>query len=59
MQEKIYYSVEDIARMLGVSEGKGYMFFGKMRLAGKGFLASTGKMPVEYFKVKWHEVMRI
>ena len=27
MNEKIYYSAEDIAKMLGVSIGKSYTFF--------------------------------
>ena len=40
MDEKIYYSAEDIAKMLGVSMGKSYKI--------------AGKIPVEYFKEKWY-----
>ena len=40
MNEKIYYSAEDIANMLGVSKGKSYKILREMNkeLANKGFL---------------------
>ena len=52
MNEKIYYSAEDIAKMLGVSMGKSYKILREMNkeLAGKGFLTIAGKIPVEYFE---------
>ena len=55
MNEKIYYSAEDIAKMLGVSMGKSYKILREMNkeLAGKGFLTIAGKIPVEYFREKW------
>ena len=45
MNEKIYYSAEDIAKMLGVSMGKSYKILREMNkeLAGKGFLIVTSK----------------
>ena len=48
MNEKIYYSAEDIAKMLGVSMGKSYKILREMNkeLAGKGFLTIAGKIPV-------------
>lgn len=48
MSEKIYYSAEDIAKMLGVSMGKSYKILREMNkgLAGKGFLTIAGKIPV-------------
>ena len=54
MDEKIYYSAEDIAKMLGVSMGKSYKILREMNkdLASKGVLAIAGKIPVEYFKEK-------
>lgn len=54
MNEKIYYSAEDIANMLGVSKGKSYKILREMNkeLANKGFLTIAGKIPVEYFKEK-------
>ena len=54
MNEKIYYSAEDIAKMLGVSMGKSYKILREMNkeLAGKGFLTIAGKIPVEYFREK-------
>ena len=56
MNEKIYYSAEDIAKMLGVSMGKSYKILREMNkeLAGKGFLTIAGKIPVEYFREKWY-----
>lgn len=52
MNEKIYYSAEDIAKMLGVNMGKSYKILREMNkeLAGKGFLTIAGKIPVEYFR---------
>lgn len=56
MNEKIYYSAEDIAKMLGVSLGKSYKILREMNkeLAGKVFLTIAGKIPVEYFREKWY-----
>ena len=61
MNEKIYYSAEDIAKMLGVSMGKSYKIdtlvidlIGEGGFAGKGFLTIAGKIPVEYFREKWY-----
>ena len=56
MNEKIYYSAEDIAKMLGVSMGKAYKILREMNkdLASKGFLTIAGKIPVKYFKEKWY-----
>lgn len=55
-EQKIYYSAEDIAKMLGVSMGKAYKILREMNkdLASKGFLTIAGKIPVEYFKEKWY-----
>jgi hypothetical protein len=52
--EKIYYSAEDIAKMLDVSTGKLYKIAREMNrdLAGKGFLTIAGKITVKYFKEK-------
>ena len=54
--EKIYYSAEDIAKMLGVNMGKSYKILREMNkeLAGKVFLTIAGKIPVEYFREKWY-----
>ena len=45
MNEKIYYSAEDIAKMLGVSMGKSYKILREMNkeLAEKASLQSQGK----------------
>lgn len=56
MNEKLYYSAEDIAGMLGVSTGKAYKILREMNkdLADRGFLTIAGKIPVEYFKERWY-----
>ena len=49
MNEKIYYSAEDIAKMLGVSMGKAYKILREMNkdLASKGFLTIAGQIGLE------------
>ena len=60
MNEKIYYSAEDIAKILGVSMGKAYKILREMNkdLASKRFLTIAGKIPVEYFKENGTEEQR-
>lgn len=56
MDEKIYYSAEEISKMLGVSLGMSYKLLREMNadLKAKGYLTIAGKIPVEYFKEKWY-----
>lgn len=56
MTEKIYYSAQEVAAMLGISRGKAYGIVREMNndLKEKGFLTIAGKIPVEYFKEKWY-----
>ena len=56
MNEKIYYSANEIATMLGISMGKAYKILREMNeeLSAKGFLTISGKVPVAYFKEKWY-----
>lgn len=56
MNEKIYYSAEDVAKMLGVSMRKSYKILREMNkeLAEKCFLTIAGKITVEYFREKWY-----
>ncbi|SHK84526.1 ICEBs1 excisionase [Hespellia stercorisuis] len=56
MSEKIYYSANEIATMLGISMGKAYKILREMNeeLSAKGFLTISGKVPVAYFKEKWY-----
>lgn len=56
MNEKIYYSAADIAKMLGISKGKSYKILREMNaeLSKNGFLTIAGKIPVAYFKEKWY-----
>ena len=43
MDEKIYYSAEDIAKMLGVSMGKAYKILREMNKEVKDFSQLPGK----------------
>lgn len=56
MNEKNYYSTEDIAKMLGVSMGKSYKIFREMNrdLEGRE-LTTIGKILMKYFKEKRYD----
>lgn len=56
MEEKIYYTANEIAEMLGVSQGKAYKILREMnaQLRNKGYLTIPGKIPTEYFREKWY-----
>lgn len=60
MKEKIYYSAEDIAKMLGVSMGKSYKILREMNkdLASKGFLTIAGQIGQEPKRNHKKEVLR-
>lgn len=61
MNEKIYYSANEIATMLGISMGKAYKILREMNeeLSAKGFLTISGKVPVAYFKEKWYGAEKV
>lgn len=55
-QNKIYYDVNDITEMLGVSKGFGYKIIRQMNsdLKSNGFLVIAGRVPVKYFQEKYY-----
>ena len=56
MNEKMYYTAQEIAAMLGISQGKAYKILREMndQLKSKGYLTILGKIPTEYFREKWY-----
>lgn len=60
MEEKMYYTAQEIAQMLGISQGKAYKILREMnaQLKNKGYLTIPGKIPTEYFREKWYGAER-
>lgn len=53
---KIYYSVEDVSEMLGISVGHSYRIIRSLNkeLKEKGFIVVAGKLPTKYFEEKYY-----
>ena len=49
--EKMFYKVEDVAAMLGVSKSKAYAIIRNLNkeLSEKGFVTISGKVSKQYF----------
>lgn len=60
MEERMYYTAQEIAAMLGISQGKAYKILREMntQLHAKGYLTIPGKIPSEYFREKWYGAER-
>lgn len=60
MEQKMYYTAQEIAQMLGISQGKAYKILREMnaQLKNKGYLTIPGKIPTEYFREKWYGAER-
>ena len=56
MVSKIYYSAEEISRMLGISKASAYNIIRKLNneLDAKGFIVINGKVSKRYFEEKWY-----
>lgn len=52
---KAFYGIEDVKRILGVSESKGYEYIRLMNqeLTQNGYLTVRGKVPVRYFNERF------
>lgn len=55
MYEKLYYTADEIAKMVGVGRTTSYAIVKEMNedLKKRGFLAIRGKVPKEYFDSKY------
>lgn len=55
-KNKIYYSAQELAELLGVSTGHAYKIIRKLNeeLAKEGFLTLSGKCPRKYFESRWY-----
>ena len=51
-EKKIFYNVDDVAKILGVKQGKAYEVIRKLNfeLDEKGYITIRGKIPVAYFR---------
>lgn len=60
MNERMFISAPEIAKLLGISRGKSYEIVRNMNkeLAEKGYLTIAGKLPTAYFKEKWYGAFR-
>ena len=54
--EKNYYNVNDVRRILGVSQSKAYEIIRSLNseLQKKGFIIIRGKVSPAYFNEKWY-----
>ena len=55
MNEKLYYTAEEIAQMIGVGRTTAYGIVKQMNeeLKSRGFLTVRGKVPKEFFDAKY------
>lgn len=60
-REKLYFSAQEVARMLGVSRGKAYDILRQMNaeLKKQGYLTIAGRIPVEYFNEKCYRGTKV
>lgn len=56
MIEKLYYTADEIAKMVGVGRTTSYKMVNQMNaeLLKQGFLVVKGKIPKEYFDAKYY-----
>lgn len=56
MIEKLYYTADEIAQMVGVGRTTSYKMVNQMNaeLLKQGFLVVKGKIPKEYFDAKYY-----
>lgn len=54
--EKIYFDANDIAQMLGTSQGFAYKLIRSLNkdLANMGYITVAGKVSAKYFKEKYY-----
>ena len=54
--KKIYYTVEEVSQLLGISVSTSYKIIRKLNkeLESKGFIVISGKLPIRYFEEKYY-----
>lgn len=54
--EKMFYTVEDVMRMLGISKSTAYREIKKLNdeLKKRGFITISGKVPKKFFREKYY-----
>lgn len=55
MSEKLYYTAEEISKMIGVGKTSAYAIVKKLNkeLSDKGYIVVNGKIPKKYFNEKY------
>lgn len=61
MSNKIYYTAEEIAGLLGVSRGHAYKLVKELnnQLADKGYIVIAGKVSKKYFEEKYYGLSQV
>ena len=54
--EKLYYTADDVAEMLGISKSSAYILIKKLNneLENAGYIVIHGKISRVYFSEKWY-----
>ena len=54
--KKIYYTAQEVAELLGISEGTSYRIIRSLNkeLSKQGFIVIAGKLPIKYFNEKYY-----
>lgn len=61
MSNRIYYTAEEIAGLLGVSRGHAYKLVKELnnQLADKGYIVVAGKVSKKYFDEKYYGLSQV
>ena len=56
MNNKVYYTAMEVAKMLGVSRAKGYKIVRELNeeLTKKGYIVIAGKIPKKFLEEKYY-----
>mgnify|MGYP001056867306 FL=1 len=56
MQDRLYFTAQEVQEMLGVSRAKAYKIVKEFNdeLASKGFIVTAGKIPKKFLSEKYY-----
>ncbi len=56
MQDRLYFTAQEVQEMLGVSRAKAYKIVKELNdeLASKGFIVTAGKIPKKFLSEKYY-----